>query len=165
MMQVIRTALLIFGLLRIAVAADNISDGIQAFNHGKYAEATNLLQPAARNGDPRASVYLALAQAAMSDCAAALPVLTGVTSPDRNLSRLAGLAAARCYSSSGETIKALRLAEDLKQRFPNEADVLYVAAETEMKAFNDTTFSLFQHAPSSYRVHELSARIFEVQNR
>jgi tetratricopeptide (TPR) repeat protein len=34
-----------------------------------------------------------------------------------------------------------------------------------MKAFNDSTFQMFQHAPSSYRVHQLSAEIFEVQGR
>ena len=34
-----------------------------------------------------------------------------------------------------------------------------------MKSFNDATFAMFQRAPASYRVHELSAEIFEVQNR
>ena len=34
-----------------------------------------------------------------------------------------------------------------------------------MKAFNDSTYAMFQRSPSSYRVHELSAEIFEVQNR
>ena len=34
-----------------------------------------------------------------------------------------------------------------------------------MKAFNDDTFAMFQRTPASYRVHELSAEIFEVQAR
>jgi tetratricopeptide (TPR) repeat protein len=34
-----------------------------------------------------------------------------------------------------------------------------------MKAFNDTTYAMFQHTSNSYRVHELSAEIFEVENR
>ena len=34
-----------------------------------------------------------------------------------------------------------------------------------MQAFNNATFAMFQRTPSSYRVHELSADIFEVQNR
>jgi tetratricopeptide (TPR) repeat protein len=71
---------------------------------------------------------------------------------------------ARCYAVA-EPAQALTTAERLKARFPKDADVLYVAAETEMKAFNDTTFTMFQNTPASYRVHELSAKIFEVQNR
>ncbi len=34
-----------------------------------------------------------------------------------------------------------------------------------MKAFNDSTLAMFQRTPASYRVHELSAEIFEVQSR
>jgi tetratricopeptide (TPR) repeat protein len=43
--------------------------------------------------------------------------------------------------------------------------VLYLAARQHMKAFNDDTFAMFQRVPSSYRVHQLSAEIFEVENR
>src|SRR5947209_8518688 len=151
--------------LALTASAADVSDGIAAFNQGRYSEAQKLLQQqAAGNGDQRAPVYLALTQAALNNCDAALPVLASAIA-DRDLSRLAGLAATRCYSTGGNTTKALSLIEDLKTRFPDDADILYVAAETEMKAFNDTSFAMFQRAASSYRVHELSARIFETQNR
>ena len=146
-----------------AFCADN-SDGIAAFNSGRYTEALRLLQSASASGNREATVYLALTQAALNNCDAALPVLTS-SFADRDLSRLAGLAAARCYSTAGNTGRALAIAEDLKARYPDNADVLYIAAETEMKAFNDTTFAMFQRTGSSYRMHELSARIFETQNR
>jgi tetratricopeptide (TPR) repeat protein len=34
-----------------------------------------------------------------------------------------------------------------------------------MKAFNDTSFAMFERVPASYRVHQLSAEIFEVQGK
>jgi tetratricopeptide (TPR) repeat protein len=71
----------------------------------------------------------------------------------------------KCYASSGDTAHEFALLQHLQQQFPNSADVLYLTAKEHMKAFNDTTFAMFQRTPSSYRVHELSADIFEVQNR
>ena len=47
----------------------------------------------------------------------------------------------------------------------DNADVLYLKAKLHMKAFNDSTLAMFQRTPASYRVHELSAEIFEVQSR
>ncbi len=55
--------------------------------------------------------------------------------------------------------------EHLEQRFPKDPDVLYTSAKLHMKAFNDATYAMFERAPASYRVHELSAEIFEVENR
>src|SRR5579875_1064261 len=132
----------IFCCCVVATHGASVTDGITAFEQGKYSIALNLLQPAAQSGDERAKLYLALTQAALNRCDAALPVLTA------NLnSRLAGLAVTRCYSSSGDLAKALSSAEDLKTRFPDDPDVLYVAAETEMKAFNNTTLAMFQRTP------------------
>ena len=165
MMRVISTFFLAVCCV-LHAQSGNLSEGISAFNHGRYSEARNLLAASARAGDKQAVVYLALTEAASDKCEESLPVLIKeLKSPDRNLSRLSGLAAARCFSSAGKAASALPVVEDLKVRFRNDADVLYVAAETEMKAFNDTTFAMFQRTPSSYRVHQLSARIFEIQNR
>lgn len=150
--------------LGLTASAADLNEGIAAFNAGRYTEALRLLEPARADGDQRAAVYLALTKAALNQCDAAMATVTAPVD-DRDLARLAGLAATRCYSTSGSTPKALSVIESLKARYPEDADVLYVAAETEMKAFNDTTFALFQHDAASYRVHELSARIFEVQNR
>jgi tetratricopeptide (TPR) repeat protein len=78
---------------------------------------------------------------------------------------LGGIAAVKCYSKSEDAAHEFSVLERLEQQFPNDADVLYLSARQHMKAFNDATFAMFQRTPSSYRVHELSADVFEVQNR
>lgn len=133
--------------------------GIEAFNAGRYSEARKLLSGAAKD-DPTAQLFLALTEAATGECAAALPTL--VREP---LNRLGGIAAVKCYSNSGDAAHEFSLLEQLEQQFPNDADVLYLSAKQHMKAFNDATFAMFQRTPSSYRVHELSGDIFDVQNR
>ncbi|HEY3936334.1 MAG TPA: tetratricopeptide repeat protein, partial [Bryobacteraceae bacterium] len=74
-------------------------------------------------------------------------------------------AAVKCYSAAGDEAKTFALLAQLERRFPNDPDVLYLMARLHMKAFNDATFAMFQRTPASYRVHELSAEIFEVENR
>src|SRR5579863_3543456 len=154
-MRVIKLALLAAATLH-AVTLDEDHDGIAAFKEGRYSEALVKLKNAK---DPADRAFLALTQAAMGDCKSALPGLTAIYA-DPALSRLTGLAAVKCDSAN-----AFTLVQKLEERFPNDPDVLYTAAKLHMKAFNDATFAMFQRAPSSYRVHELSAEIFEIQNR
>jgi tetratricopeptide (TPR) repeat protein len=135
------------------------ADGIADFNAGRYSEALKELL-AADQKDPNVQLFLALTRAALGDCAAALPTLT-----KEPLDRLGGMAAVKCYSSLGDTAHEFAVLQLLETRFPNDADVLYLSAKQHMKAFNDATFAMFQRTPSSYRVHELSADIFEAQNR
>lgn len=149
-MRVIKLVLLTAALLH---ASD---DGIQAFKEGRYSEALAQLKDAK---DPASRAFRALSEAALGDCKSALPGLTA-TYADPALSRLTGLAAVKCDQANA----FVRIAR-LEERFPNDPDVLYTAAKLHMRAFNDATFAMFQRAPSSYRVHELSAEIFEVQNR
>lgn len=164
MMRVINTVTVLL-LVGRGLAAASVEDGVNAFVAGRYSEALQQLS-AASPSDERARLYLALTQAAMNRCDAALPILaTELQSQDAEHGRLAGLAATRCFAASDNMSEALNIIEKLKKRFPANADVLYLAAETEMKAFNQTSFQMFQLAPSSYRVHELSARIFEIENR
>jgi tetratricopeptide (TPR) repeat protein len=87
------------------------------------------------------------------------------SSKDPDLTRLAGLALVQCLGTEGKTDKALAIATQLEARFPNDADVLYQAARLHMKAFNDVTHRMFEKTPASYRVNQLSAEIFETQNR
>ncbi len=152
-------------LLLLLVGGDSQrKEGLQAFKEGRYSVAAEKLQ-AALASDPKdqtARAFLAMTQAAIGKCLAALPVLTSVQG---DLFRLAGLAAVKCYSTVGENTRAFELLDRLQKRFPNDADVLYLEAKLHMKAFNDTTYQMFQHTPSSYRVHELSAEIFEVQHQ
>jgi tetratricopeptide (TPR) repeat protein len=150
------------------IASDSARDeGIAAFKRGRYSVALkNLKQAATDPGDRVASVFLALTEAAFGECKTALPGLTANTdSLDPAVYRLAGLAAAKCYSLNGDGAAALSLLQRLEARFPNDADILYSSAKLHMRAFNDATFAMFQRVPASYRVHELSAEIFEVENR
>ncbi len=148
------------------VATTARDEGISAFNQGRYSVALTKLQEASKNpGDKTAHAFLALTEAALGDCKAALPGLTSVAQVNGELYRLAGLAAVKCYGHLGDDAKAYGLLKNLEQRFPNDPDVLYLAAKLHMKAFNDATFAMFQRTPSSYRVHELSGEIFEVENR
>jgi cytochrome c-type biogenesis protein CcmH/NrfG len=147
----------VISLVFLLVAALHATDaGVAAFNAGRYSEAAAKLKNAT---DPTGRAFFALSQAALGDCKSALPGLTAVYA-DPTLARLTGLAAVKCDPASAFT----RIAH-LEQQFPDDPDVLYTAAKLHMKAFNDATFAMFQRAPASYRVHELSAEIFEVQNR
>jgi tetratricopeptide (TPR) repeat protein len=163
-----RTVLLLVAV--DAIAAANMSDrekGIAAFNDGRYSAAFVNLQEAAKDpSDRTAAAFLALTQAALGDCETALPSLTvHAKDTDRVLGRLAALASVKCATALSQNTKAYTLLADLQQEFPNDADVLYLAAKVHMKAFNDATYLMFQRTPASYRVHELSAEIFEVENR
>jgi tetratricopeptide (TPR) repeat protein len=143
-------------VLFVAALSHAADEGIAAFNAGRYSEAAAKLKDAK---DPTGRAFLALSQAALNDCQSALPGLTAAYS-DPTLTRLTGLAAVKCGPPDAFT----RIAR-LEQQFPNDPDVLYTAAKLHMKAFNDATFAMFQRAPASFRVHELSAEVFEVQNR
>jgi tetratricopeptide (TPR) repeat protein len=166
----------IFGLMSFVLAAASIAsasassrdDGIAAFSQGRYSVALDKLKTAvtADPQDVKARVFLALTQAARNDCGSALPVLTAnADSSDETLARLAGLAAAKCEEARSKNTAALGILSKLQRRFPGDPDVLYAVAKLHMKAFNDATLLMYQRAPSSYRVHELSAEIFEVQGR
>ena len=53
----------------------------------------------------------------------------------------------------------------LRALYPADADVLYQSARLHMKAWNDTLYEMFQKTPTSYRVNQISAEIFEIQGR
>jgi tetratricopeptide (TPR) repeat protein len=142
--------------LAAALHAAAANDGISLFKAGRYSEAAAQL---AHSTDPTSRAFFALSEAALNHCPSALPGLTATYS-DPTLTRLTGLAAVKC-----DPVNAFTRLARLEQQFPNDPDVLYTAAKLHMKAFNDATFAMFQRAPASYRVHELSAEIFEVQNR
>lgn len=161
--------------LLLAVLTSSVRDqGIAAFNEGRYSAALPQLQQAAKDpSDITAVTFLALTQAALGDCQTALPSLIAQQGrlavprdgSDAALGRLAGIAAFKCANALGQNSKALELLEALLRKYPNDADVLYLAAKAHMKAFNDATYLMFQRTPASYRVHELSAEIFEIENR
>jgi tetratricopeptide (TPR) repeat protein len=165
-MQVTKVTPLILLLATCVPGSTPRDEGIAAFNEGRYSVALSKLNAASKDpSDKTARTFLALTQAAVGDCKTALPGLTSLAPADGDLYRLAGLAALKCYSSTGDDAKTYALLKNLERQFPNDPDVLYTAAKLHMKAFNDATFAMFQRTPSSYRVHELSGEIFEVENR
>jgi tetratricopeptide (TPR) repeat protein len=162
MMRGIKGTIAILGCALALCAGDSDrTQGIAAFQAGRYSVALPKLQQAVTS-DPADSVaarFLALTQAARGDCKSALPALLKDSDP------LAGLGAVKCYSAAGDGGRAFALLERLEQEYPKNPDVLYTSAKLHMKAFNDDTFAMFQRTPASYRVHELSAEIFEVEAR
>src|SRR5258708_344633 len=110
-------------------------DGMAAFHQGRYSVALTKLTEAAKDPrDKQASAFLALTEAAMGNCKEALPGLTAHAT-DPTIERLAGVAAAKCYAALGDEASASAQLQRLEKRFPNDADVLYVAAKLHMKAF------------------------------
>ncbi len=164
-MRGIKSAFAILTLALMSLARTGPRDeGIAAFNQGRYSVALEKLKQAGAQ-DPIAQAFLGLTEAALNDCPAALPKLNSVDKSRMDLYRLAGLARVKCYSALGDDSQTFDVLDGLVHKFPNDPDVLYLTARLHMKAFNDATFAMFQRTPGSYRVHELSAEIFEVQNR
>ncbi|HEY1220882.1 MAG: tetratricopeptide repeat protein [Bryobacteraceae bacterium] len=163
-------AVLIFVLAMPLFAGDSLTElGISAFQQGRFVEAVRLLQKAYSSDphDEHTRAFLALARAGAGHCAEAIPELTALSGASAypELARLTGLALVQCLVARGETDKALPMEAQLAAKYPDDADVLFQAARLHMKAFNDVTRRMFERTPASYRVNQLSAEIFETQNR
>jgi tetratricopeptide (TPR) repeat protein len=161
---------MVFALALPLCAADSLTEqGVNAFQHGHYVEACRLLQDAVSQApnDEHARAFLALARAGAGHCAEAIPELTARfgASADPDLARLSGLALVQCMVAKGETVKAVPVTAQLAARYPDDADVLYQAARLHMKAFTDVTHRMFERTPASFRVNQLSAEIFETEDR
>jgi tetratricopeptide (TPR) repeat protein len=55
--------------------------------------------------------------------------------------------------------------DQLQKTFPGDADVLYEVAKAHRKGWDDAVFALYQKAPASFRVNQLSGEIFETEGR
>lgn len=171
----LRKVRLLFCLLAAATAlwAQNaealLSEGVEQFQKGKYAAALDTFSEVLKlsPADARAITYQQLTRAVLGDCVRPLNelVLQAKRNPDPELRRQAGIHAVRCLAARGDFPEALPLLADLLNRNPNDADVLYEAAETFNRAYNISILALFQRDPSSYRVNQLSAEILEAQGR
>ena len=152
------------------LGADSVTEqGVAAFQQGRYGEARRLLQDALKQDphDEHAITFLALAQAATGHCADAVGSLKDRfnNSANPDLARLAGLALVQCVVAGDRPAAAVPLVSQLETKYPDDADVLYLSARVHMKAFNDATRRMFEKTPASYRVNQLSAEIFETQNK
>ncbi len=146
----------------LAAQTNPVADGIAAFQRGDYKAARLNLEKVP--SDARARLFLALTRAATGECEAAFPDLTkGFLSGEVRLP--AGLALAQCHIAAKRFADAGAVIALLEKEFPADADVLYVSANYHMKAWNDAIYRMYQKAPSSYRVDELSAEVFETQGK
>ena len=150
--------------LALCQPADPVAQGIALFHQGHYAAARAILEKAPASEHSR--VFLALSRAALGDCAAVSADLARQfdQAADPDLRRLAGLAAVQCYVAQNHYADAFPVATRLAALYPKDADVLYQSARLYMKAWNDTLYQMFRNTPASFRVNQISAEIFEVQN-
>ncbi len=160
----------VLALVAVSVAAqDPVAKGIEEFQNGNYVAAQATLEQALKQnpGNQHAQTFLALSRAVTGGCDAAANDLNEAYTTARNpdLRRLAGLALAQCHMAHNRLDAALPIVMQLEKQFPADADVLYEAAKLHMKAWNDVVFQMFQKTPSSYRVNQISAEVFEIQGR
>jgi tetratricopeptide (TPR) repeat protein len=141
---------------------NSVADGIAAFGRGDYKAARVNLERVPT--DPRARLFLALTKAATGECDAAIPELAKGFSSGEDW-RLTGLALAQCHIAAKRFADAGVVVAQLEKQFASDADVLYVSADYHMKAWNDAIYRMYQKAPSSYRVDQLSAEVFETQGK
>lgn len=148
--------------MMLAAQSNPVGDGIAAFHRGDYKAARMNLERAPN--DPRARLFLALTRAATGDCEAVVSDLAKGFAGAENR-RLAGIALAQCHVAAKRFAEAGAVIGQLEKEFPADADVLYISANYHMKAWNDAIYRMYQKAPASYRVDELSAEVFETQGK
>ena len=166
MMRVINLLLLLAATLAAAFAqGDLLTRGLEAFHRGDYVAAERDLKGAAANGDdPRARTFLALTLAATGRCEPARAgLLNAFESGAPDMRKLSGLALVQCQIAADRLDEASPIAAKLKSQFPDDADVLYQSARLHMRAWNDTIYQLYQKAPASFRVNQISGEILETQ--
>ncbi len=160
------TRLFLFcALIATSLAAqDRLAEGIRQFDKGDYAAAEQTLQGLP---GPHAKAFLALTMAATGRCDAAQPTLIAAFSAERDarIRKLTGLALARCAIAAQRFEEAASPLYQLQREMPDDADVLYETARLHLKAWNGAVERMFERAPDSFRVHQLSAEIFEIQRR
>jgi tetratricopeptide (TPR) repeat protein len=159
------SALLLLSALLARAQDDSLQKGIAEFNRGQYAAAQTWLEKAPDS--PQRRTFLALTHAATGHCDTAREELAGEFAKDAasELGRLAGLALTQCLLAEGNYDDAGPVLARLRALHPADADVLYQCARLHMKAWNDTLYEMFRKTPNSYRVNQISAEIFEIQNR
>lgn len=148
-------------LLAASPAAFAQDSGAAAFSRGDYAAAEKLL---AGDESPRGKAFLALTKAATGRCAEAEPQLR-LRRDDPQMRLLTGLALTRCRIAEQRWTDAANVLAQLETEFPKNPDVLYEAARLHLKAWNGAVERMFEGAPASFRVNQLSAEIFEIQGR
>jgi tetratricopeptide (TPR) repeat protein len=153
-------------VVSVTLAAQTTSDGVTAFRRGHYAEARAILEKAPPS-DATARTFLALSRAATGGCDAARAELAEqfARNPDASERRLAGIALVQCGLAQNRWSDVWPVLDRLQKAFPGDADVLYEVAKAHRKGWDDAVFQLYQKAPGSFRVNQLSGEIFETEGR
>ena len=141
-------------------------EGLQKFHAGDLRGAeTSFRAVLAAADNVTARAFLALSLAGTGRCEEAVPELRAQASnaPDAEVRRLTGLALLDCDTRAERFAEAFRDAGSLKSMNPADADTLYETARLYNRAWNETLRELFERAPASFRVNQLSAEIFESQ--
>lgn len=135
---------------------------IEAFAAGRYKEAQIALDGVAAG--PQKDLLQDLLLLARGGCGA----VEAAQWPQRieaagggPLERMAVLAAVPCMDATA----AIAALEKVDQKKPGDADVLYAKARFHLKAWNDAVFQMYQRAPGSWRVNQLSGEILEIQGK
>ncbi len=164
-MRAISVILLLASAAAAQTPKQDIASGIAAFHGGNYAEARSVL--ARFPDDKEARTFLALATAGSGKCADAEPDLHQqfTSNPDPELRRMSGLAMVQCYLARNEFDAIFTVLTALERAFPKDPDVLYESAKVFNRAWNDAIQRMFQTAPSSFRLNQLSAEVFEIEGR
>lgn len=113
-----------------------------------------------------ASVQRGIDLAGKGHCREALPLLhTAPRVSDRDLRRLAGLAAVKCALPLGQTEAAVNALLMLNRDFPHDPEVLYVTTHAYSDLATRASEELATTAPKSTQALELSAEADEMQGK
>jgi tetratricopeptide (TPR) repeat protein len=136
--------------------------GVESFHRGEYELAVSQLEAA--SSSPVRDAFLGLSLAATGRCPQAAPLLEKKYEV-RDLARLTRMAGVQCHLAAGRNDRAVELSAALERDFPGDPDVLLQAARVHMRAFNAKVARLFDAAPASHQVNQLSAEIFEREGK
>jgi len=155
--------------LVFTAGAQTLTDAVEQFHRGQYAAARQMLEKitTVSPNDSLARTFLALSRAATGACEAAIADLDQQfhKNEDATLRRMSGIALVQCHLADNHLTEAWPVLDQLQASFPSDPDVLYETAKLHMKAWNDAVFQMYQKAPGSFRVNQLSGEIFEIQAR
>lgn len=159
----------IAGILHAENAEVALAKGVDEFHKGAYQSALATLKHVLElsPADARAITFLALTRAALGNCSDSVNelIVQSKRMTDPGIRRLAGLASIQCLLAHNDFREIYPILSELLNDFPNDPDVLYEAAKFYNKAWNATVYEIFQRAPASYRVNQLSAEILENQGK
>jgi len=143
--------------------SDAFLTGLKAFHAGDYAAAERDFR---RSTEPGAPAFLAITLAATGRCAQAEPELRNALAANTgDVYKLAGLAFVQCRIAESRFEEAASVMGQVRARFPEDAEALYLAARLEMRQWNDTIYQLYRSAPGSFRVNQISGEVLETQGR